>query len=61
MAKTAGETVPEAARKAEMEMVESLNDDDRGREAKKPRFTEPIWKELGIGVVDGVRVVVGVG
>ena len=51
----------EAVRKAMMEMVESLHDDDRRREAKVPRLAEPIRKELGIGVVDRVWVVVGVG
>src|SRR5689334_19122333 len=60
-AKTAGETVPEAARKAMMEMVEPLHDDDRRREAKVPGRAEPIRKELWVGVVDRVRVVVGIG
>jgi hypothetical protein len=59
-AKTAGETVPEAARKAIMEMVEPLHDDDRGRQAKVPGRAEPIRKELGVSIVDRVRVVVRV-
>ena len=60
-AKTAGETVAEATRKAMMEMVEPLYDDDRRRETKVPGRAEPIRKEFGIGVVDRVRVVGGVG
>jgi hypothetical protein len=60
-AETAGETVREAAWKAIVEMVESLHDDDRRSEAKKPGCAKPAGKELGIGVVDRVRVVVGVG
>jgi hypothetical protein len=56
-AKTAGETVPEAARKAIMEMVKPLHDDDRGPEPKVPGRAEPIGKEFGISVIDWVRVV----
>src|SRR5207248_5525623 len=59
-AKTAGETVGKAARKAIMEVMEPLHDDDRRREAKVPRRARPIRKELWVGVVDRVRVVVGV-
>ena len=51
----------EAAGKAMVEMMEPLHDDDRRREAKVPGRAGPIRKELGIGVVDRIRVVVRVG
>src|SRR5205823_12545249 len=54
--KAAREAVPETVAKAVLEVMKPLHDDNRRREAEKPRRADPIRKEFGIGIVDGIRV-----
>jgi hypothetical protein len=51
-----GETVPEAMAKTMVEMIKSLHDNDRRREAKEPGRPGPIGKEIGTEVVGRVRI-----
>src|SRR5215472_11108832 len=57
-AKTPNEPVIKTARKPVLEMPEPLHDDDGRREAKKPRLANPIRKKLGVGIIDGIGILV---
>jgi len=59
-AETADETVPEAARKAVLKTMEPVHDDDGRCQTKIPRRAYPVRKKLGIGIIDRIRVFVGV-
>src|SRR5215813_6329003 len=56
-----GKATPEARAKTPLKMVEPSYDDDRWREAKIPGRTDPIRKEVGIGVIDRIRIGIGIG
>ena len=50
--------MPETAREAMLKTIEPLHDDDRWSEAKIPRRAHPIRKKLGVGVVNGIRILI---